>query len=186
MVNDASAHQILAHYQKWKKSIWMLILILIVFRIRWFPHRFCVVLISTTVTETDRVIMASTVLPQAIFATILFILCCLTGVFIAKLRSIAFWCTKFLLLSKDSEVHQQVLVQKFHELQELQISSLPWLPLTIPESQVFKMLRLATGEGQSQVCVQGNWSDPDVSMEQEEESSTKDAYVYVQVQTISL
>lgn len=75
----------------------------------------------------------------------------------------------------------QAQVQESHELQEL-----PWVPLTIPELQVFKKLRLATGVGQSQIPVQGDWDGPDVFMEQEEESSTKDAYFCIQVQTANL
>lgn len=75
----------------------------------------------------------------------------------------------------------QAQVQESHEPQEL-----PWVPLTIPELLVFRKLRSATAVGQSQIPVQGDWDDPDVFMEQEEESSTKGAYFCIQVQTVNL
>uniref|UniRef100_A0A8C9PJX5 G-protein coupled receptors family 1 profile domain-containing protein n=1 Tax=Spermophilus dauricus TaxID=99837 RepID=A0A8C9PJX5_SPEDA len=89
-VGDASARQLMAHYQKRKKSIRMLILIVMVFAICWFPLNCYVVLISSADIETESVLfyafhwfaMSSTCYNP-------FIYCWLNRSFRAKLRSIA-------------------------------------------------------------------------------------------------
>ncbi|XP_002720110.1 G-protein coupled receptor 83-like [Oryctolagus cuniculus] len=186
-VGDASARQLLAHYQKRKKSIRMLILIVMIFAVCWFPLNCYMVLISSTDTEAESVVfyafhwfaMSSTCYNP-------FIYCWLNRSFRAKLRSITSWCERFMPLSRRARVQQQDQVQESHELQELRTSALPQVPLAIPEPQVLEDISLATGEGNSQISIHGDLEDPDVSLDQEEKQcSTPDDYFSVQVHTVN-
>uniref|UniRef100_A0A8D2JP86 G-protein coupled receptors family 1 profile domain-containing protein n=1 Tax=Sciurus vulgaris TaxID=55149 RepID=A0A8D2JP86_SCIVU len=185
-VGDASARQLMAHYQKRKKSIRMLILIVMVFAICWFPLNCYVVLISSAGIETESVLfyafhwfaMSSTCYNP-------FIYCWLNRSFRAKLRSIASWCTKF-LLCRSSQVQQQVQVQESHELQELQASALPQVPVAIPEPQVFEDPCLATGEGNSQISAQRDWENPKVSVSRVEQSSTLRPFFCIRVHSVKI
>ncbi|XP_052026141.1 G-protein coupled receptor 83-like [Apodemus sylvaticus] len=183
-IGDASARQLMAHYQKRKKSIRMLILIVLVFAVCWFPLNFYVVLISSAGVENDSVLfyafhwfaMSSTCYNP-------FIYCWLNRSFRAKLRSISSMRMQTLFVCSNSQV-QQIQPRESHELRELQTSSLLRVPLAVPEPQVLEDPSLATGDN-SQVSVQGEWEDPDPSLDEEPGPSTKDTYFCIHVQTSS-
>ncbi|XP_048191336.1 probable G-protein coupled receptor 83 [Perognathus longimembris pacificus] len=185
-VGDASARQLMAHYQKRKKSIRMLILIVMVFAVCWFPLNCYVVLISSAGIDAESVLfyafhwfaMSSTCYNP-------FIYCWLNRSFRAKLRCILDWCTECLHMRRTTPV-EQMQVQESHELQELQTSSLLRVPLAMPEPPIFEEPSLATGDDNSQISVQGDWDDhdPDISLNDEEEEGeyeTTDPYFTVQV-----
>jgi hypothetical protein len=162
----------------------MLILIVMVFAVCWFPLNCYVVLISSADIEAESVLfyafhwfaMSSTCYNP-------FIYCWLNRSFRDKLRSIPSWCTKFVFVCRSSQVQQmQMHVQESHELQELQTSSLLQVPLAIPDHQVFEDPSLATGEEHSQISVHGEWGDPDPSLDEEEESPTQDAYLSIHME----
>ncbi|XP_032745430.1 probable G-protein coupled receptor 83 [Rattus rattus] len=181
-IGDASARQLMAHYQKRKKSIRMLILIVLVFAVCWFPLNFYVVLISSAGVENDSVIfyafhwfaMSSTCYNP-------FIYCWLNRSFRAKLRSISSFRMQSLFVCSSSQV-QQIQPRESHELRELPTSSLLRVPLAVPEPQVFEDPSLATGDN-SQVSVQGEWEDPDPSLDEEPGPSTRDSYFCIHMQT---
>lgn len=185
-IGDASARQLMAHYQKRKKSIRMLILIVLVFAVCWFPLNFYVVLISNAGVENDSVLfyafhwfaMSSTCYNP-------FIYCWLNRSFRAKLRSVTSLRVQALFLCKSSQV-QKINVPESHELQELKASSLLRVPLAVPEAPVVEDPSLATGDN-SQGSVQGDSSDPDPSLDEEVAAgpSTQDAYFCIHVQTTS-
>ncbi|CAO2623631.1 G-protein coupled receptor 83 [Lemmus lemmus] len=184
-IGDASARQLMAHYQKRKKSIRMLILIVLVFAVCWFPLNFYVVLISNAGVENDSVLfyafhwfaMSSTCYNP-------FIYCWLNRSFRAKLRSVTSFRVQSLFLCKGSQV-QQVKAPESHELRELKTSSLLRVPLAVPEAPVFEDPSLATGDN-SQVSVQGDWEDPDPSLDEEVAGpSTQDAYFCIHMKTSS-
>ncbi|XP_008842622.1 probable G-protein coupled receptor 83 [Nannospalax galili] len=183
-IGDASARQLLAHYQKRKKSIRMLILIVMVFAVCWFPLNCYVVLISSAGVENESVLfyafhwfaMSSTCYNP-------FIYCWLNRSFRAKLRSVTSYRMKSLLVCKSSQV-QQMQAQESHELRELQTSSLLQVPLAVPEPQVFEDPSVATGEN-SQASAQGDWEDPDPSLDEEEVPPPQDAYFCIHMQTTS-
>ncbi|XP_042550819.1 probable G-protein coupled receptor 83 [Dipodomys spectabilis] len=182
-VGDASARQLMTHYQKRRKSIRMLILIVMVFAVCWFPLNCYVVLISSAGVDAESVLfyafhwfaMSSTCYNP-------FIYCWLNRSFRAKLRSILAWCTECLLMRRSTPV-EQMQVQESHELQELQTSSLLRVPLAMPEPPVLEDPSVATGDDNSQISVQGDWDDPDadMSLDDEEECETPDPYFTVQV-----
>ncbi|CAH6785692.1 G-protein coupled receptor 83 [Phodopus roborovskii] len=195
-IGDASARQLMAHYQKRKKSIRMLILIVLVFAVCWFPLNFYVVLISSAGVENDSVLfyafhwfaMSSTCYNP-------FIYCWLNRSFRAKLRSITSFRMHALFMCGSSQV-QHIKTQESHELRELKTSSLLRVPLAVPEPPVFEDPSLATGDN-SQVSVQGEWEDPDPSLDEEAAAvvvvaaapvpgpSTQDAYFCIHMQTSS-
>ncbi|KAM4818641.1 G-protein coupled receptor 83-like [Thomomys bottae] len=187
-VGDASARQLMAHYQKRKKSIRMLILIVMVFAVCWFPFNCYVVLISSAGVDAESVLfyafhwfaMSSTCYNP-------FIYCWLNRSFRAKLRSIFTWCTECLMIGGSTRV-VEMQVPESHELQELKTSSLLRVPLAKPEPPVFEDPSLATGDDNSQYSVQGDWDDPGPDLdldeeeeEEEEECETRDPYFTVQV-----
>ncbi|XP_015357078.1 G-protein coupled receptor 83-like [Marmota marmota marmota] len=185
-VGDASAHQLMAHYQKRKKSIRMLILIVMVFAICWFPLNCYVVLISSADIETESVLfyafhwfaMSSTCYNP-------FIYCWLNRSFRAKLRSIASWCTKY-LLCKSSQVQQQAQVQESHELQELQASALPQVPVAIPEPQVLEDPCVATGEGDAQISAQREKENPNASVSRRQRFSILRPFFCIRVHSVKI
>lgn len=184
-IGDASARQMMAHYQKRKKSIRMLILIVLVFAVCWFPLNFYVVLISNAGVENDSVLfyafhwfaMSSTCYNP-------FIYCWLNRSFRAKLRSVTSIRVQSLFLCKSTQV-QKIKAPESHELQELKASSLLRVPLAVPEVAVLEDPSLATGDN-SQASVQGDWEDPDPSLDEEVPGpSTQDAYFCIHMQTTS-
>nr|XP_040138098.1 probable G-protein coupled receptor 83 isoform X1 [Ictidomys tridecemlineatus]XP_040138101.1 probable G-protein coupled receptor 83 isoform X1 [Ictidomys tridecemlineatus]XP_040138106.1 probable G-protein coupled receptor 83 isoform X1 [Ictidomys tridecemlineatus] len=185
-VGDASARQLMAHYQKRKKSIRMLILIVMVFAICWFPLNCYVVLISSADVETESVLfyafhwfaMSSTCYNP-------FIYCWLNRSFRAKLRSIASWCTKY-LLCKSSQVQQQAQVQESHELQELQASALPQVPVAIPEPQVLEDPCVATGEGDAQISAQMEKENPNASVSRRQRFSILRPFFCIRVHSVKI
>ncbi|XP_040859369.1 probable G-protein coupled receptor 83 [Ochotona curzoniae] len=186
-VGDGSARQLLAHHQKRKKSIRMLILIVLVFAVCWFPLNCYMLLISSADVEAESVVfyafhwfaMSSTCYNP-------FIYCWLNKSFHAKLVSMTSWCERCMSLARRSQVQQQDQVQEVHELQELRASALPQAPLAIPEPQVFEDPSLAAGEGDSQISVPGDLEHPDVALGQEEQGcSAQDGYFSIQLQTVN-
>ncbi|XP_059107457.1 G-protein coupled receptor 83-like [Peromyscus eremicus] len=187
-IGDASARQLMAHYQKRKKSIRMLILIVLVFAVCWFPLNFYVVLISNAGVENDSVVfygfhwfaMSSTCYNP-------FIYCWLNRSFRAKLRSISSFRMQSLFVCSRSQV-QEIKPKESLELRELRTSSLLRVPLAVPEPQVFEDPSLATGDN-SQVSVQGDWEDPDPSIDEEAAAvagpSTQDPYFCIHMKTTS-
>ncbi|XP_038171675.1 probable G-protein coupled receptor 83 [Arvicola amphibius] len=191
-IGDESARQMMAHYQKRKKSIRMLILIVLVFAVCWFPLNFYVVLISNAGIEKNNVLFyAFHWLAMSSTCYNPFIYCWLNRSFRAKLRSVTSFRVQSLFLCKGSKV-QKIKAPESHELRELKTSSLLRVPLAVPEAPVFEDPSLATGDN-SQGSVQGDWEDPDPSLEEEVAAaaagaagpSTQDAYFCIHVQTSS-
>ncbi|XP_049981986.1 G-protein coupled receptor 83-like [Alexandromys fortis] len=185
-IGDASARQLMAHYQKRKKSIRMLILIVLVFAVCWFPLNFYVVLISNAGVENDTVLFyAFHWLAMSSTCYNPFIYCWLNRSFRAKLRSVTSSRVQALFLCKSSQV-QKINAPESHELQELKASSLLRVPLAVPEAPIVEDPSLATGDN-SQGSVQGDSSDPDPSLDEEVAAgpSTQDAYFCIHVQTTS-